>query len=96
MPNKLRSRNVTIKGHRTSLRLEEEFWDGLSDICEREGLSVHELCSLIDLRRHGSSRTSAVRAFIVTYFRVVAGNSGAGDSHRAWNNLIDKITAAGR
>ena len=96
MPTNLRSGNVTINGHRTSLRLEEEFWDGLSDICEREGLSVHELCSQIDLHRHGSSRTSAVRAFIVTYFRAAAGNSGAGRSHRARTGLIEKMTAAGR
>ena len=59
MQNTLRSRNVTINGRRTSLRLEEEFWDGLGDICELEGLSVHELCTQIDLHRHGSSRTSA-------------------------------------
>ncbi len=96
MPNNLRSGNVTINGHRTSLRLEEEFWDGLGDICELEGLSVHELCSLIDQRRHGSSRTSAVRAFIVTYFRVAAGNSGAGKSQTTWTSLIDKLSVAGR
>lgn len=92
LQNKLRSRNVTINGRRTSLRLEQAFCDGLSDICEREGLSVHELCSLIDLHRHGSSRTSAVRAFIVTYFRNVAGSSGAGSGHRPSEgvNIIKK------
>ena len=92
----LRSRNVTINGRRTSLRLEEEFWDGLSDISEREGLSVHELCTLIDRHRHGSSRTSAVRAFIVTYFRTVAGYSGAGSSHKAWMGMLGKMTVGGR
>ena len=96
MANKLRIRNVTINGRRTSLRMEEVFWDGLSDICEREGKSLHELCSLVDLHRHGSSRTSAVRAFIVTYFRAVAGKSLSGISDRDWTGLIDKISAAGR
>lgn len=91
MRKHLRSRNVTINGRRTSLRLEEEFWDGLSDISQREGLTIHELCTLIDRHRHGSSRTSAVRAFIVTYFRVIAGYSGAGSSHSAWMGLLGKM-----
>ena len=96
MRNSLRSKNVTINGRRTSLRLEEEFWDGLGDICEREGLSVHELCTRIDQHRHGSSRTSAVRAFIVSYFRTVAGYSGAGRGRGSRTGLIDKVTSAGR
>lgn len=79
MGSTLISKNVTIDGRRTSLRMEVEIWDALNDICHRESLSVHEICSLIDQRRHGSSRTSAVRAFIVTYFRTVAMNSGASD-----------------
>ncbi|MCH7936731.1 MAG: ribbon-helix-helix domain-containing protein [Proteobacteria bacterium] len=71
------SKNVTINGRRTSLRLEQTSWEGLTDICQCEGLTLHELCSLIEGRRQGASRTSAVRAFIVTYFRTVAAEYGA-------------------
>ncbi len=71
------SKNVTINGRRTSLRLERANWEGLNDICKCEGLTLHELCSLIEDRRHGASRTSAVRTFIVTYFRTVAAEYGA-------------------
>ena len=52
-------------------------WEALTDICKCEGLTLHELCSLVDNNRHGSSRTSAVRAFIVTYFRTLARDHGA-------------------
>ncbi len=72
MENKLFSRNVRIDGMRTSLRLEEGIWDALAEICRREGLDLNELCTMIDRRRGPSSRTSAVRAFAVTYFRAVA------------------------
>ena len=49
----------------------------MADICKCEGLTVHELCSLIETRRSGASRTSTVRAFIVTYYRAVAAEYGA-------------------
>lgn len=50
-------------------------WSALDDICLRERLSIHEVCTLIDHWRGKSSRTSAVRAFIVAYFRSVAGEA---------------------
>lgn len=77
MNNQLLSRNVTIDGHRTSLRLEKVSWDALDDICRSEGLTIHELCSMVEPLRNGSSRTSAVRAFIVSYYRTAARESGA-------------------
>jgi predicted DNA-binding ribbon-helix-helix protein len=77
MKARLVSKNVTINGRRTSLRLEQASWEALTDICKCEGLTLHELCSLVDNNRHGSSRTSAVRAFIVTYFRTLARDHGA-------------------
>lgn len=69
---RLIGRNVTVDGHRTSLRLEAETWDALDEICRREGVTIHQLCSLVDRRRNGQGRTSAVRVFILTYFRNAA------------------------
>ena len=77
MNNQLLSRNVTIDGHRTSLRLEKVSWDALDDICRNEGLTIHELCSMIEPLRNGASRTSAVRAFVVSYYRTAAREGGA-------------------
>ena len=77
MKTKLISKNVTINGRRTSIRLEQASWEAMHDICECEDLTIHELCMLIENRRNGASRTSAVRAFIVTYYRSVAAEYGA-------------------
>lgn len=74
--SRLQSRNVTVDGHRTSLRLETDVWDALDEICTRESLSVHEVCTLVEQRRTGSSRTAAVRAFILGYFRDAASDTG--------------------
>lgn len=76
MNSRLQSRNVTVDGHRTSLRLEQDVWDALEEICQREDMSVHELCTLIEERRTGSSRTAAVRAFILGYYREAASDTG--------------------
>ncbi len=77
MKAKLISKNVTINGHRMSLRLEQASWEAIADICKCEGLTLHETCSLIESRRDGASRTSTVGAFIVTYYRTVAAEYGA-------------------
>ena len=77
MRAKLISKNVTINGRRTSLRLEQTSWEAMGDICKCEGLTLHDLCSLIENHRNGASRTSAVRAFIVTYYRNLAAESGS-------------------
>ena len=70
------SKNVTISGRRTSLRLEPAIWDAVEDICEKEGLTIHELITLIDHRRNETSRTSAVRTFVVTYLHDLATERG--------------------
>ena len=74
--SRLQSRNVTVGGHRTSLRLEQDVWSALEEVCSREGLNVHELCTRIEARRTGSSRTAAVRAFVLGYFREAASDTG--------------------
>lgn len=66
-------RNVTIAGHRTSVRLEPSLWQALEEICNREETDLNDLCSEIAGRpRHGGF-TSALREFIVSYYRGMAG-----------------------
>ncbi len=89
MTNSLISKNVTVNGRRTSLRLERASWLALEDICKFENLTLHVLCSMIEQQRQGSSRTSAVRAFIVSYFRKAAIDAGAFSDERAQPRLAD-------
>jgi predicted DNA-binding ribbon-helix-helix protein len=70
------SRNVTIQGHRTSLRLQKEMWDAIDEICRRERLSIHQLCSRIAERRGERSLTSEVRVYAIGYFRSAANDEG--------------------
>jgi len=93
MNSRLQSRNVTVEGHRTSLRLEQDVWGALEEICVRENMNIHEMCSLVERRRKGSSRTAAVRAFILGYFREAASDSG---HVRAGHGNLSKITPTGK
>ena len=78
--SRLIMRNVVGGSGRTSMRLEPELWDALREIGEREGRDVNQLVCEAEATRSGG-RTSAVRAFVLEYFRVVA-NEGLGRSAR--------------
>jgi predicted DNA-binding ribbon-helix-helix protein len=71
------SRNVTIGGHRTSCRLEPFMWDALYDICSRERVTIHTLCTRISERKDANtSLTAAIRVFALAYFRAASTEEG--------------------
>jgi predicted DNA-binding ribbon-helix-helix protein len=71
------SRNVTIGGHRTSCRLEPYMWDALYDVCARERVTIHTLCTRISERKDvNTSLTAAIRVFALAYFRAAATEEG--------------------
>ncbi len=64
-------RSVSIAGHRTSISLEEPFWEGLREIAARESLSVQALIGRIDAERGEQNLSSAIRVFVFTRLRAV-------------------------
>ena len=70
-------RNVSVHGHRTSIRLEPQIWDSMTEICRREFCTPHDVCSYVAERKppHGSL-TSSLRVFILNYFRTCATEDG--------------------
>lgn len=70
-------RNITVCGTRTSVRLEPEMWDALADIGGREGRSLHELATLVASNKAPeSSLATALRVFVLAYFREAASQEG--------------------
>lgn len=65
-------RNVTLGSRRTSVSLEEQVWDGLIEVCRREEVGLDELCTSVEARRVESSMSSALRVFLLTYYRHAA------------------------
>lgn len=71
------SRNITVMGRRTSIRLEPEMWMALRDISKRERCSIHDICTLVFIRKNeATSLTAAIRVFLMLYFRAAATEDG--------------------
>jgi predicted DNA-binding ribbon-helix-helix protein len=62
-------RSVSIAGHRTSISIEEPFWEVLREIAEREKLSIQALIGRIDAERGEQNLSSAIRVFVLTDIR---------------------------
>lgn len=67
-----RKRSLTISGHRTSVSLEDDFWEALKDMSADEGLSVAALIRQIDASRRGRSLSSAIRSAVLAHYRAKA------------------------
>jgi predicted DNA-binding ribbon-helix-helix protein len=74
--SRLINRNVVAGRGRTSMRLEPELWDALLEICQRERQDINRLVRQIEAEGHSGGRTSAVRVFVLQYFRSAANESG--------------------
>jgi predicted DNA-binding ribbon-helix-helix protein len=59
-------RSVVIAGHRTSVSLEEPFWDALQAIARARGRSVQALIGDVDQSRGPHNLSSALRVFVLT------------------------------
>lgn len=63
-------RSVTLRGHRTSVSLEEEFWQAFRDIARIEGRAINDLAAEIDEARDiETGLATAIRLHVLRHFR---------------------------
>ncbi|WP_171180196.1 ribbon-helix-helix domain-containing protein [Ruegeria sp. HKCCD8929] len=63
-------RSLTLKGHRTSVSLEDEFWQAFRDIAKKKQLPINVLASEIDVDRDPETGlASAIRVFVLNWYR---------------------------
>jgi predicted DNA-binding ribbon-helix-helix protein len=55
MSTKPKKRSLTLKGHRTSVSLEDKFWNEFCKLANRKKISVNELASQLDETRELNS-----------------------------------------
>ena len=58
-------RSVTLGGHKTSVTLEDEFWDALRMIAHRDKTTMASLVGQINQTRNKSNLSSAIRVFVL-------------------------------
>ena len=62
-------RSVVVAGHKTSVSLEDAFWKGLKDIARGRDVTLSELVGTIDSEREYGNLSSAVRLFVLDFYR---------------------------
>lgn len=65
----IQKRSLTIAGHRTSISLEAEFWQGLKHIAGEEQRSLAALVAEIDEARGTAGLSSALRLYVLNYYK---------------------------
>jgi predicted DNA-binding ribbon-helix-helix protein len=62
-------RSIVVAGHKTSVSLEEAFWSGMKEISAARDMTLSELVGEIDGGRQQGNLSSAIRLFVLDYFR---------------------------
>ncbi len=70
-------RSIVIAGHKTSVSLEDAFWRGLKEIAAARNMTLSDLVASIDGGRRQGNLSSAIRLFVLDYYRSQAGGHPA-------------------
>jgi predicted DNA-binding ribbon-helix-helix protein len=76
-------RSIVAAGHKTSVSLEDAFWDELKEIARGRNITLSELVSSIDSERRHGNLSSSIRLFVLDFYRnkladLHAGGDGPG------------------
>jgi predicted DNA-binding ribbon-helix-helix protein len=62
-------RSVVIDGHKTSVSVEDTFWESLKKIAAFRHLTLSALLAAIDSERRYSNLSSSIRLFVLNFYR---------------------------
>jgi predicted DNA-binding ribbon-helix-helix protein len=62
-------RSIVFNGRKTSLSLEDEFWNALKEIADKQGMHISHFVAAIDGQREHANLSSAIRLFVLDYYQ---------------------------
>jgi predicted DNA-binding ribbon-helix-helix protein len=62
-------RSIVVAGHKTSVSLEDAFWEGLKDIAKARRVKLSDLVGSIDTDREHGNLSSALRLFVLGHYQ---------------------------
>jgi predicted DNA-binding ribbon-helix-helix protein len=62
-------RSIILAGHKTSISLEDQFWNALKEIAERRKITVSDLVTGMKRDRKFSNLSSTIRLFVLDFYR---------------------------
>jgi predicted DNA-binding ribbon-helix-helix protein len=69
MKSSIIKRSIELRGHKTSVSLEDEFWTSLRQVANAQGVSLPTLLLGIDDARDGANLSSAIRVHVLNFYR---------------------------
>ena len=69
MSSPVLKRSVVLSGHKTSVSLEEPFWQALREIARERGITTAALINSIASKQVEGNLSSALRVFVLEHFR---------------------------
>ena len=69
MKSRVVKRSIVIAGHKTSVSLEDGFWTSLKEIAGERHVTLSELVASIDTDRQYGNLSSAIRLFVLDFYR---------------------------
>jgi predicted DNA-binding ribbon-helix-helix protein len=72
-------RSIVIAGHKTSVSLEDAFWKALKEIAFARHTTLSDLVAAIDSGRQHRNLSSALRLFVLEFYRNRAGENKDGE-----------------
>ena len=65
-------RSIVLARHKTSVSLEDAFWEGLKDIAKARLVTLSDLVGGIDSDREHANLSSAIRLFVFNHYKTTA------------------------
>lgn len=62
-------RSIVVAGHKTSVSLEDAFWQGLKEIAGRRESTLSDVVAAIDGERSYGNLSSAIRLYVLDHYR---------------------------
>ena len=69
MKSQIFKRSIVVNGHKTSVSLEDEFWSALKVIAGKRLMNLSDLVTAIDGQRQHGNLSSAIRLFVLDFYR---------------------------
>jgi predicted DNA-binding ribbon-helix-helix protein len=69
MKSPVAKRSIVVRGHKTSVSLEDAFRSSLKEIGGERHMTLSDLVAAIDSQRQHSNLSSAIRLFVLEFYR---------------------------
>ena len=68
-PSLVVKRSIKIAGRKTSVSVEDAFWNAFKKIAATKGVTIQDLISKLHTERQHANLSSAIRLFVIDFYR---------------------------